>query len=501
MDLQPQIDAFCQQHTLIAPGDKIVVGVSGGADSLCLLAVLNKMAPAYTLKLHVAHLHHGLRGRAADEDADFVAGLAQKWGLSATIGKEDVAAIAQKQKLSLEAAARQARYTFLAHVAHFLNAPKIAVAHNANDQAETVLLRFLRGSGVTGLRGMLPATPLADYIPATAAGKTPLSAPRTLIRPLLDTPRADIEAYCRAHALTPRLDASNRERAFLRNRVRHELLPLLKTYNPNIVATIQRTASLMAADSETLQKEVERTWRFVVHSKTARAITFDRNDWQVLSLGMQRQILRRAIQALRRSLKTIEFAHIDRAIGMLAQGNTGSRLDLPHNLRLSLDYHTFTLANRSYTSPLPNIPHFKPGDDVPLKIPGITVLPGSRWYLHTTLAVKNSISSTALKEGHPWRAYFDAGVVGQNPIVRSRRPGDSFYPFGLKGHRQRLKAFMINQKIPAAQRAHIPLLVSEGGQICWVCGWRTDHRSRVTPKTETILVVELKQKLQKPRRA
>ncbi len=190
MTLLQSVARYCRQHRLLAGGDRLVVGVSGGADSLCLLALLRDLASPLDLHLHVAHLNHSLRGADADADADFVAGLAQQWQIPVTIGKSDVAALARQNRLSLEEAARQARYTFLAQVAKLVNASKVAVAHHLNDQAETVLLRLLRGTGVTGLRGMRPLTPLTDYLPpAMATGKANL----LLIRPLLATPRADTE--------------------------------------------------------------------------------------------------------------------------------------------------------------------------------------------------------------------------------------------------------------------------------------------------------------------
>jgi tRNA(Ile)-lysidine synthase len=493
VDLEENVAAYCQEQNLITPGDKIVVGVSGGPDSLCLLALLKQMSLDQNLHLHVAHLNHGLRGQAADEDAAFIAQLAQSWNLPATIEKEDVAAAAQKNKQGLEEAARQARYNFLVGVAQEIKASKIAVGHNANDQTETVLMRFLRGAGVTGLRGMLPATPLTNYL--VPEKKTSGLAPPMLIRPLLNTPRAEIEAFCRAHNLEPRFDYSNQERTFLRNRLRHDLLPLLETYNPNIHQALQKTAGLMTADHEVLQKELDRAWRFVVKSESAQAISIDLHDWQILPLAMQRGILRLVVQTLRQSLYNIEFSHIDQAIALLKKGRTGARLDLPHNMKLTIEYDTFTLADQSYQPPLPNLPYLNKYDRLTIKIPGITLLPHNRWYLHTNLLVAGALSEAHLKRNLPWRVYLDAAVVGASPILRSRQPGDIFHPFGLNGRRQKLKDFMINQKIPADRRNHIPLLVSEKGQICWICGWRIDHRCRVTAKTERVLAIEFKQKL------
>ena len=282
-DLLARVRQYAQRYRLFSPGETVVVGVSGGPDSLCLLHLLRRLAPELRLWLHVAHLHHGLRGAEADADAAFVAELADCWGLPCTVGRADVAALAREAGLSLEEAARQARYRFLAGVAEAGGAATLAVGHNADDQAETVLMHFLRGSGAAGLRGMLPRTPLDDYrllqaatIPIASGHRvTALRSPRWrqvfvvyswtaqplavsgadgdasdpppspgprvpasprlhLVRPLLSISRAEIEAYCAEYRLAPRTDRSNEDTIFFRNRLRHELLPLLETYNPGI---------------------------------------------------------------------------------------------------------------------------------------------------------------------------------------------------------------------------------------------------------------------------
>ena len=237
---------YAQRYRLFNPGETVVVGVSGGPDSLCLLHLLRRLAPELRLWLHVAHLHHGLRGAEADADAAFVAELADCWGLPCTVGRIDVAALAREAGLSLEEAARQARYRFLAEVAEAGGASTLSVGHNADDQAETVLMHFLRGSGAAGLRGMLPRTPLDDYrlFPAEdgdLGDSLSLSGPRVavsprlhLVRPLLAIPRTDIESYCAEYRLAPRFDRSNEDTTFFRNRLRHELLPILAAVAPSL---------------------------------------------------------------------------------------------------------------------------------------------------------------------------------------------------------------------------------------------------------------------------
>jgi len=202
-----------------------------------------------------------------------------------------------------------------------------------------------------------------------------------------------------------------------------------------------------------------------------------------------------AVDAVAAAIEGAVKRHGPAALALLHGGRVGAQMDFPHRLRLTLGYSTFTLADRDYRIPPPNLPSLPKDARISVQIPGITRLPGSRWYVHTELYLRNSVSDSALHQRDPWRAYFDADVVGRHPFFRTRRPGDTFRPFGLRGHRQRLSDFMIDHKIPADYRDAIPLLVSEAGQICWVCGWRTDHHSRVTANTRQVLSVRFKQKV------
>jgi len=488
--LQKTVEAYCQKHNLILTNDKIVIGVSGGPDSVCLLHLLKSMAPAYNLQLHVAHLHHGLRGPAAGDDAAYVAELGRQWGLPVTVQTVDVAAFARQHGLNLEDAARRKRYAFLAQVAREIGAAKVAVAHQANDQAETVLMHFLRGAGVSGLTGMKPLTALAGFEPldqaASPAGQTDL----LLIRPLLETTRAQITRYCQAHHLSPRLDASNQDLSFRRNKIRHHLLPLLAHYNPNIYETLTRTAALMAADQVVLQQALERAWPALLKTQTEGAIVLALFPYQDLSLALQRGILRRAIQKLHQSLADIAFDHIEQAVALIQNGHVGSQLDLPHSLRLILDYDTVTLTKAGYTLPRPDQPRLARGTRLPLDIPGLVSLPDTGWSVQTVLLERRDLTEAEIEWPDPWRGYFDAEKIGPDLYLRTRKPGDQFYPFGLAGHHQRLKVFMIKQKIPATERDYVPLLVSGGDDIHWVCGWRTGHHSRVTARTKQVLQVQ-----------
>jgi tRNA(Ile)-lysidine synthetase-like protein len=489
-----------QRHHLLVPGETVVVGVSGGPDSLCLLHVLRELSSELPLSLHVAHLNHRTRGADADADAAFVAALAASWGLPAMIGAADVPALARAHKLAPEEAARCARYAFLARVAEQVGARTIAVAHNADDQTETVLMHWLRGSGLAGLRGMLPATPLEEMrleirdfqIPNLKSQISNLQS-LTLIRPLLDIPRTDVEAYCAAHGLQPRFDRSNLDTTYYRNRLRHDLLPILETYNVAIRQVLRRSAAVVAADYDLLREQLGVAWKRVVRAESDQAVTFDLDDWRALPPSLQRSTLREAIHRLRRALRNIDFVHVENAVEILANGQTGDQATLPQGLMLAIGYDSFTVAAEDYRA-LPDLPLLLGDEPLPIALPGSTRLPGSAWTLRAEVLPRAQVPDAALTAARGWRAHLDAAALGESPVLRVRRPGDRFCPLGMGGRGKRVNEFMINEKIPAAWRDHVPLLVGAGGQVTWVCGWRIDERARVTAETQQVAWLHFERK-------
>lgn len=484
-DLLREVREFIRRHRLLETGDRVVVGVSGGPDSLCLLHLLLRLREEYGLYLHVAHLHHGARGEDADADAAFVAELARNWGLPVTVERVDVPAIARAHKLAFEEAARRVRYGFLAHVAGQVGAAKVAVGHNADDQAETVLMHFLRGAGLAGLRGMRPATPLSEY--RLLERDSPFPIPPvlpTLIRPLLETPRARIEAYCAEHGLQPRFDRSNLDTTYFRNRLRHELLPLLETYNPNIRRRLLHTAEVIAADYELLTELRDRAWREVVREEGPEAIRLDRTAWAAQPLSLRRALIREAAYRLRPYLRDVDFVHVEAAVRVAMEGETGARATLPGGLSLSVGYDTLIVADASYVPP-PEGPSLPPGTVVPVAVPGETPLPDGRWRLEVTFPDGWSLEAV---EANPdrWTAWMDAEALRSPVLLRTRRPGDRFRPHGLGGHAPALADWMVNAKIPRAWRDTLPLLAAGDGEILWVCGWRVSETALVRPETRRV---------------
>jgi tRNA(Ile)-lysidine synthase len=474
-----------ETHNLITPGDGIVVGVSGGPDSLCLLHVLLRLSQALDLRLHAAHLHHGARGVEADGDAEFVESLAAEWGLPVTVEQRDVPALARAHKLAFEETARRVRYAFLARVAREIGARKIAVGHNADDQAETVLMHLLRGSGPGGLRGMLPSTPIADYRMLEPFKEAETSPPLDIIRPLLETPRVEIERYCAEQGLTPRFDRSNLDTTHFRNRLRHELLPLLETYNPNVRARLRHTAAVVAADYELLAQLREQAWADVVQEEREEAVVFDRAAWQALPVALQRATLRQATYRLRKSLRDVEFIHVEHARQVATKGETGAQATLPMELALHVGYDTLTVGDAGDSAaPLPDEPLLWSAEPLPVQMPGIRLLPESEWVLQAEMLTE--WDTTQIEANlDPWTAYLDADKLAEPLALRTRRRGDRFRPQGMEGHSVKLSAFLINRKIPRAWRDHVPLLTA-GDEIVWICGQRVGEHVTVGSLTRRV---------------
>ena len=486
MNVERQVVAFIRREALLFPGERVVVGVSGGPDSLCLLHILWNCRQSLGIELHVAHLNHLLRGTEADADAEFVASLAAQWGIPCTVESRKVLSVAREQRLAVEEAARRVRYAFLAEIAQKVGAARIAVGHNADDQSETVLMHWLRGAGLAGLRGMLPATRLADL--RLVAGSEPLAV--WLIRPLLEVPREHIERYCEQHDLSPRFDRSNLDTTLYRNRLRHELLPYLeREFKPRFREILRRSARVIRDDHELLSQLSDGAWRRVAREISETAVTFDLVAWRSLHPSLQRATLRRAVQHLRRDLRDVSFQHIEAALHVGQEGAVGVRSTLPRELLLTVGYGTLVMADRAFVPP-PDFVTLTSGP-VQLTVPGVTALPdGGQAEIRTM--PREALPPEWPHQEDPWQAYFDADALGKELSLRNRRAGDLLCPLGMGGRHKLVSDLLVNSKVPAWWRDQVPLLVRGDGEIMWVCGWREDERAKVTDETSQVTAVRLR---------
>ncbi|MBC7264626.1 MAG: tRNA lysidine(34) synthetase TilS [Chloroflexi bacterium] len=471
------MEEFIRRHNLLRPGETVVVGVSGGPDSLCLAHLLLGLRERYPLAVHLAHLHHGIRGAEANADAAFVAEIAHRWKAPLTVERIDVPALAKERHLSVEEAARTARYEFLARVARAVGAETIAVGHNADDQVETVVMHWLRGAGLAGLRGMQPLSPMPG---AEESGLR-------LIRPLLSTYRADIEAYCMEVGITPRFDRSNLDTTLFRNRLRHELLPYLEEYNPNFRELVRRASIVLADDYDYLRAATESAWTNTVLEESETYVVFALAPWRALHPSLQRGLLRSAVQRLRRSLRDVGAVHVENAMEIARLGHTGQRATLPAGLELILDYNQLVIAEAGHEPrPTSGTYIYMGTDSVPVVLPGQTPLPGTPWLLETQLIPRDELVIDPKRNQDSHQAFLDYDAIPTSMMLRRRKPGDRFCPLGLGGHEKSLTEFLIGAKVPRALRDRIPLLVA-AEQILWVCGLRPDERAKVKPETRTVL--------------
>jgi tRNA(Ile)-lysidine synthetase-like protein len=485
VDLKAQVSRSIDRYDLLSAGDTVVVGVSGGVDSLCLLSIMCELAPAYGVTLHVGHLNHLLRPEAAGE-AITVQSLCEDWSVPCSVGALDVRALALSEKLTLEEAARLARYRYLGGLARQIGATSVAVGHQTDDQAETVLMHLLRGSSLAGLQGMRPLAWL-DEGPLDHDQEGSRDPQRIrLIRPLLGIRRAQLEAYAAEQGLEPVTDALNNDRRYLRNRIRHDLLPVLEAYNPNVRTALCRTAEAMAGEFELLQLAVQDAWdRTVVQSDGAR-VAYDRRRLAAEPLAMQRALLRRGVGSLRGSLKDLSWTQVAGAVGVVRDGAVGAQAEMIGGLVLTVGYDCVWLAGKGTPRPSESRPRI--GGELMPTVPGSLMLPDGEWRFVSELLCRSLLTAGWWQGLGPYHAWLDADRLGEPLRLRPRRSGDGLVPLGMQGA-QTVKELMINCKVPAQERETVPILVAGGDEIIWVAGLRIDGRLAVGEETTRVLHV------------
>jgi tRNA(Ile)-lysidine synthase len=481
-------------------GVPLVLGVSGGADSLAMLHLLRAIrGDAAPETLHVAHLNHWFRGKEAREDAEFVRGIADAWGLGSTIDIFDVPNYARRYRLSSEDAARRVRYAFLASVARARGAA-VAVAHNADDQIETVLMSILRGAGTGGLAGMqmLSVVPLPpkDETPEAFASSG-LASRVPLFRPLLHTWRHQIVAYCQQAGLEPRFDETNWERTYRRNRVRHDLIPLLQLqYSLAIKDHLFNLAEIARAENELVESMVEATWEQVaLQARDGGELRLDTPRFAELPEAMRRRIIRRAIYTVANTLQDITFAHVEALVSIMA-GEAGSptAMDLPHGVTVRRGEGWAAIAKRERDEALVGGSEGAVGD-WPLAsstastriVPGQDISLREGWHFKAELLERGQVE----KKPSDLLSLFDfdrLALLGEIAL-RTRLPGDFTRPLGLDGHKS-LQDLMVDAKIPRGLRDTLPIVALDGGnEVLWVPGrgGRRSSHALVTDSTTRAL--------------
>jgi len=465
-----RVAGVIKRARLVDTGDRVAVAVSGGPDSVALLWLLHRLSAdlAFTVA-GVVHVHHGLRGEDADADEAFVRALAARLELRCEVARVDVAALARARRQSIEAAARDARYAFFDEAAGRLNASRIATGHTMDDQAETVLLRLLRGAGGRGVTGI-----------RLRRGK--------LIRPLLECRRADLVPYLAALGEPYREDASNRDRAIARNRIRHELLPVIERLAPGGVRALARFARLAGDDEAYLERVAIEAAGISVLSSGA-GVEVQRGALAGLPPPIVRRIIRRAVADAAPDV-TLAVGHVDAVRMLAAADKPEGHLDLP-GLSVDRRGEVVTLS-RGRSAPGRDASDTRPASyEYVLPLPGSVDVPEAGVTIAATTVPPADGARVPCPA--PDVAVVQAGSIAAPFAVRSRRPGDRLRPLGAPG-RRKLQDVLVDRKVPRRERDRVPIVVDRAGRIVWVAGLVVADECRVTAPEAGMVILELKRR-------
>jgi len=456
-----------RKYNLIKNGDCVVVGVSGGPDSVCLLHVLWCLKNDFNLKLVAVHINHMLRGDESYRDEEFVKKLCEKLDVELKSVRVDINRVAQQKGMSLEEAGREERYKNFDIVADSIGADRIAVAHNKNDRAETVLMNIIRGTGLDGLKGM-------EYI----RGR--------IIRPLLDIDRSEIEAYILEKNLDTVTDSSNLEKIYARNKIRLDVIPNIdKLFDCNLVKSIDRMSRLIKDDLDFIDDKVKEAYCDAVLKKENGEVELLLRKISKMHLAVRRRVIRKAIEEVKGSVKGIESVHIENILDMIDNGKVGSRIDLP-GIKLGRTYESIRFYKKEMQPKSFDYEAF-------LNIPGLTEVGDSKHYIEASIITDYKLSDYKGIKDSSLIQFFDYDKMIEGINIRKRKEGDLFKPINSNGTKK-LKEYFIDNKIPREIRDNIPL-VAKGHDIIWIIGYKISDKFKVTENTKKVLKLIYKSNL------
>jgi len=462
MELIHKAKETIKRHGMLTGGERVIIGLSGGPDSVYLLVILNNLKEELELELHALYIDHGLRPDETSREIKFCKKLCEGFNIPFIVKSIDVKYYAKEKKINRQEAARQLRYQVFDETAFKIKAQRIALGHTADDQAETLLMRLFRGSGLTGLSGIPPIRGI-------------------IIRPLIEIERREIEEYLEKEEIAFIIDSSNLREDYLRNKIRLSLIPMLMELNPHIIKTLSKTAEIFREEERYLDTLVSKTLMKLISRKYESRIELFLSHLEALDKVVLRRTLRRVIDETK-GLRGINFIHIEDIIQLIRKGKSGDRLHLPRGIRVIKDYSTLILTSEP---PVKLAPYT-------FKVPGEIHLKEAGMRIKASIAEPSDIGdfNKAVREYAEFKtsALFDAGGLNFPLMVRSRKSGDFFYPLGLR-KKKKLQDFFVDVKVPKEERDKIPLIVS-GEDIVWVVGYREDERFKVTGETKKILKLE-----------
>lgn len=463
-NIKEQFLKYIQENDLVSKGEGIVVGLSGGPDSVCLLNLLCALREKMNLKIVAAHINHMLRAEDADKDEEYARSLCKRLNVEFFCKKIDINKYSKENGVSSETAGREVRYDFFDYIMEKVGFSKIATAHNSNDQAETVLMRIMRGTGLEGLTGI------------------PVKRDERYIRPILFMERKNIEEYCKECGLEPRIDESNLERLYSRNKVRLDILPYMKkNFNQDIVETINRMVLLLQEDNRYIMEQVDKCY-IDNCTKCDEEVIISRSAFECDNAIINR-IIRRAIKEVGGNKYDVEVKHIKEVIS-LKDMKTNKKIDLPSGIYAQNIYGDIFIRLKSNK----NKDEY---EELVLSKEGM---------LHKEIYFKDYIFNfevSAYEKNIDFIKnneikYFNYDNINGNIIIRQRKEGDKIIPLGMKGNKK-VKDIFIDLKIPQEDRDVIPI-IQFGDDIAWVVPMKVSDKYKVTDATKNILKIVVRRR-------
>lgn len=490
MQLPENVRETIKKYSMLSEDDSVLIGLSGGTDSVCLTGILVKLKKDFNLSaINAVYVDHGLRPDEVENERIFCRNFCDSLGIGFISRSVDVESYAKDRKLSKQEAARNLRYRVFEEVSVEVKATKIALGHNADDQAETFMMRLLRGSGTKGLSGIPPTRNLGVRGQGSGIKKN-----ISIIRPLIETERKDIEEFLSQNSSLPGLaqrsragvtrhssppfmvDSSNFKTDYLRNWIRHKIMSELKKKNPDLIKAIGRASDILRDEDTYLETIVNKTLMRLISRKSSNTVELFLGPLETMEKPILRRILRRVIDGTE-GLRGMSFINIEDIISLINEGRAGDRLYLSKSVRAVKEYSLIVITS-----------------DAPVKISEYELQPPCKVVIREAGAVIEAlfvvIDSIREEEGRvpddgKSSVLLDAGVLDFPLKIRPRANGDFFFPSGF-GRKKKLQDFFVDEKVPRDDRDKIPIVLS-GNDIVWIAGYRADDRFRVTGKTEKIL--------------
>ena len=448
------------KYKLIENGDKIVLGLSGGPDSVCLLHILYRLKEKLDIEVYAAHLNHQIRGIEAQKDALYITQLCENLGVTSFVKSIDVPKYCKENGLSVEEGARKLRYEMFEEIKQKTKSNKIAIGHNLNDQAETILMRIMRGTGLQGLRGI-------EYI-----------RDNNIIRPILDIDRKDIEAYCEEYELNPRIDHTNLETIYTRNKIRLELIPYMKdNFNPNVIESIVRMSNSLKTDSDYIQEESEIKFKEVSNLQED-ACEIDIQKYSKLHDAIKVRVLRKGIKHILGDTNFVDQKHIEDIMQLEDNKKIDKMITLPRGIFAYRRKNTILLINKEIVNETIEFCYNLPSNGF-IKVKELNLV------LETQTMNIDRYKSMKLDKKSKG---FDFDKVKGGIVVRSRKEGDKIK---LSAGSKKIKDLFIDLKIPREERCNVPIIVDEQGILC-VGDYKNSENYKIDNSTKEVLKITFK---------